>query len=44
MARLLFELVGLSLRFIGLGSLFCHVDYQICGLLMAPRHRYQPRF
>jgi hypothetical protein len=27
MARLLFELVGLPLRLIGLGSLFCHVDF-----------------
>jgi hypothetical protein len=27
MSRLLFELIGLTLRFIGLGSLFCHVDF-----------------
>jgi len=27
MARLLFELVGLPLRLIGLGSLFCHADF-----------------
>jgi hypothetical protein len=28
MARLLFELVGLPLRLIGLGSLFCHADFR----------------
>jgi hypothetical protein len=29
MTRLLFESVGLTLRFIGLGSLLCHVDSQL---------------
>jgi hypothetical protein len=45
--RLLFELVGLALRFIGLGSLFlpCGLpDLRTLDGHHGQVHRYQPRF
>jgi hypothetical protein len=44
LARLLFELVGLTLRFIGLGSLFCHLDCVPQGHLAPEFIADQPRF